>query len=729
MRRPAGDGQMMAGPGGAVDPNAGFGAGNGFAPAQTSFQQPQPQGLNQPVDYQQASQGLNQPAEFQSVAQQPVAQAAQQPMAQQPIAQQQGYQNFAQQPVVQQQEYQHFAQQPVAQPVAPQGYYQPQDLGFHMGQEPAAKRFKGCGDGGARPGGKGGPPRTTGDPLEEGEVRYVSAEAARRAVELFHQSPFNGSMISVALDPSCADGTKIIVTGMPAGLAWQELKDHFQQVGEVHFANVQRSMDGAGKGYGKAEPGRPCVGEVRYTTKEDADKAKNMFNGTFFKGNTISVRPDLSSFNGTKLMVFNIPIGTDWTELREQFVQAGQIAFCGIDASLKGKGKMGKGMQMQAFGAPGFRPPPAHSPMPACGGGWMSHMGPGQQMQQSPVQHMGTDFGAFGGASNSASMPALPDLAGNSYGSLGEVRFDCASTAQQAIALLNGSTFKDSTLSVVQDGGCRDGSRILVFGVPLDADRQELKMHFEQAGRVEFCGWKGKGNKGCGKDKGAPGEELVGEVRFELAAHAEQAAFQLNGSMLAGAPISLERDMTCRDGTRVLARGAPPGTHWTALRDLMAQIGTVAFASFRPLSQVAGGGFAASQMQPAAHGFAGAFAAPGGKGSAMHGTNVPMQAAPLPPPPADSGAVGAPLVGEVIYNNQSQAAQAVQTLNGSLLRNVNISVQFDASAMGGGTVTVYNLPPDCTNEELQAHFGSAVPGPAPMAVVHRGPAAQGGCAS
>jgi hypothetical protein len=96
---------------------------------------------------------------------------------------------------------------------------------------------------------------------------------------------------------------------------------------------------------------------------------------------------------------------------------------------------------------------------------------------------------------------------------------------------------------------------------------------------------------------------------------------------------------------------------------------------------------------------------------------------PAPLPPQDSWAPEAEasnLVGEVIYNSTAQANEAVQTLAGSHLRDCALSVHLDASVMGGGTLTVYNLPAGCTGEELQAHFADSVPGAAPYVVLHEG---------
>jgi RNA recognition motif-containing protein len=369
--------------------------------------------------------------------------------------------------------------------------------------------------------------------------------------------------------------------------------------------------------------------------KEEAERAIQMFNGMVLKGGTIQVRPDLSSQQGTKLLVFNIAVGTDWSELRDHFQQAGQIAFCGIDVPLKGKGKFGKGSH--------FFPPAAGPGYGGYTGGWNAGQGDGSITES---------------------------------GDVGEVRFDSASTAQQAIALLHGSTFKNTTLTVVQDGGCRDGSRVLVFGVPPDVDRQDLKSHFEQAGRVEFCGWKGKGFKGGGKAAGkssfghmnghaAPPGELVGEVRFESPVHAEQAISQLAGSSITGTQISVEIDTSCPDGSRVLVRGIPLGTSWGVLKEHFSQVGPVAFAGYRSQLQA---------MASAGTGFA-------GKGIPAL-TAEPTQALPQHAHPGPQSGAGiarpreVPCVGEVIYNSTAQASQAVRMLSGSQIRGATLAVQM-----------------------------------------------------
>ena len=61
-------------------------------------------------------------------------------------------------------------------------------------------------------------------------MRFFSAAYAQHALQALDQSLLGGQQIMLALDANFPDGTKIIVTNMPAGVGWQELKTHFSQV-------------------------------------------------------------------------------------------------------------------------------------------------------------------------------------------------------------------------------------------------------------------------------------------------------------------------------------------------------------------------------------------------------------------------------------------------------------------------------------------------------------------
>lgn len=82
-----------------------------------------------------------------------------------------------------------------------------------------------------------------------GEVRYDDPSHAQQAIDVLNGSKLGGAEITVTMDRTSTDGSKLVVKGIPAGIEWQELKDHFASVGQIAFANVK----GVGKGKGKAK--------------------------------------------------------------------------------------------------------------------------------------------------------------------------------------------------------------------------------------------------------------------------------------------------------------------------------------------------------------------------------------------------------------------------------------------------------------------------------------------
>lgn len=78
------------------------------------------------------------------------------------------------------------------------------------------------------------------------EVRFDDPEHVQAAMESLQGSVLGGSVLQLTLDSS-QEREKIIVTGLPAGIEWQELKDHFNQVGQVGYCHVN-GPKGKGKG-------------------------------------------------------------------------------------------------------------------------------------------------------------------------------------------------------------------------------------------------------------------------------------------------------------------------------------------------------------------------------------------------------------------------------------------------------------------------------------------------
>merc|ERR1712216_798029 len=67
------------------------------------------------------------------------------------------------------------------------------------------------------------------------ELRYASPMHAQMAVNMLNGAVFNGTKIRLAMDPMSPDGTKLIVSGLPPGTGWQDVKDYCVCVGPVAF--------------------------------------------------------------------------------------------------------------------------------------------------------------------------------------------------------------------------------------------------------------------------------------------------------------------------------------------------------------------------------------------------------------------------------------------------------------------------------------------------------------
>jgi RNA recognition motif-containing protein len=244
-------------------------------------------------------------------------------------------------------------------------------------------------------GGGGGSTKATEDSV--GEVRFETAASATKALTLMNGSQMKGQALSVAQDTTSKDGTKILVTNLPPGIEWQELKDHFQQVGDLAYVNIK----------GGSKSGAKVTGEIRYDTAEAAQQAMAALQGSSMGGSEISISADSSSKDGTKLIVTGVPPGSGWQELKDHFKQAGlPIAYAGISA----------------------------------------------------------------GSSGTA-----------------EVRYDDPAHAQQALQMLNGTILDGATIHVEKAGNSNDGTKLLVTGLGPRTQWQELKDHFKVVGTVAFC--------------------------------------------------------------------------------------------------------------------------------------------------------------------------------------------------------------------------------------------------
>eukprot|EP00421_Protoceratium_reticulatum_P070185 CAMPEP_0168421054 /NCGR_PEP_ID=MMETSP0228-20121227/33085_1 /TAXON_ID=133427 /ORGANISM="Protoceratium reticulatum, Strain CCCM 535 (=CCMP 1889)" /LENGTH=515 /DNA_ID=CAMNT_0008434953 /DNA_START=22 /DNA_END=1565 /DNA_ORIENTATION=- len=423
------------------------------------------------------------------------------------------------------------------------------DVGTEV-QEPPMKRFKGAFAG--KGVGKG---KSTGTPGECGEVRFDNVESAQRAYQVLDNSVLMGVQIRIVPDTHSQDGTKVLVYNMPPGIGWQELKDHFSQVGTVCFASIARK--GLGKGYtppprpaAAAAPGGSCVGEVRFATAEEAIEAITQLNGATFQDKVIAVDTDRSAADGTKLLVYNLPAGTQWQELKDYFLQVGKVVFAGIAGQRLGAA----GLQ----GAGGFGG--------GCKGGPARYFGP---------------------------RPSGPAGGGAGATAAGEVRFDSATTAEQAVQALDGSIFHGQQIKVVQDATSKDGSRLIVSNLPGGTSWQDLKDHFALVGPVAYAGVTnalppqmmaqtlGPSTTYVppGKGKGGGGYTPPVQTGFDFAQHAQLAYSTLDGSVMRGSKITVQPNVSSQDGSKLHVFNLPPNCAWQELKDYFQQCGQVAFAA------------------------------------------------------------------------------------------------------------------------------------------------------
>lgn len=120
-----------------------------------------------------------------------------------------------------------------------------------------------------------------------GIVEFATAEEASEAIASLNDSELMGRQIFVREDreaEKAADAVskRVYVGNLAYGVAWQDLKDHMREAGEVQFAEVMMMQDGRSKG----------CGIVEFVDAEGAKNAIETLNDTELCGRQIFVRED-----------------------------------------------------------------------------------------------------------------------------------------------------------------------------------------------------------------------------------------------------------------------------------------------------------------------------------------------------------------------------------------------------------------------------------------------------
>jgi len=428
-----------------------------------------------------------------------------------------------------------------------------------------------------------------------GEVRYTNPQDAEKALDELQGSECQGNVISVEPDEHSLDGSKVIVKGLPLGIEWQEVKDHFSQCGHVSFASVRLPPLGPAAQAQKIPPPIPGtgIGEVRYDSPADTRRAVMQLNGSLLNGYPITLQMDATSKDGTKLIVYGIAPGVEWQEMKDHFGRIGVVAFANITS--KATIRIGKG---------GASIPHAFS-----------------------VMNKGKSKGLKGMHGGMQSFPAAGPME-----RVGEVRFETNEHATIAMQELNGSVLCGSEIHIQLDAASQDKTKCVVYGIPPGIEWQELKDHFAAVGPVKFANIftpppsmfmatptgpaerpmrfmamptgpterpmrqiSAKGArpsvssshmaKGVYQNApwraGAVSEGPVGEVRFDDPGDVEAAIEHLDGIEVEGYQLSVERDTRSREGSKISVKNLPPGIKWQELKDLCMRVGHVAFVEVR----------------------------------------------------------------------------------------------------------------------------------------------------
>lgn len=132
---------------------------------------------------------------------------------------------------------------------------------------------------------------------------------------------------------------RVYVGNLSWDVAWQDLKDHMRQAGEVIHAEVITEYNGRSKG----------CGIVEYSSEEEAQEAITTLTDTELKGRMIFVREDreTSSQGGhptppsrgqnTSVYVWNLAPETSWQDLKDHMRKAGNVDSATILTNTQGE--------------------------------------------------------------------------------------------------------------------------------------------------------------------------------------------------------------------------------------------------------------------------------------------------------------------------------------------------------------------------------------------------------
>jgi len=328
-----------------------------------------------------------------------------------------------------------------------------------------------------------------------GIVEYANEEDAKEAVSTLNDTELKGRQIFVREDreergsrsgnrfssDETAQSRRVYIGNLSWDVAWQDLKDHMREAGEVSHAEVITEANGRSKG----------CGIVEYVTPEEAQEAISTLSDTELKGRMIFVREDREtnshgnaggggrggggrggSSGATSVYIWNLAYDTSWQDLKDHCRAAGNVDQATILTGSDGK-SIGCGVVVYQH------PKEASRAI--------------RELQNSRLNgrpmHLREDRVQSGGKGGRG-----------------------------------GSRFEDKVSS---------GCQLFVGNLSFDTSWQELKDHFREVGEVEHVDVMEHSD---GRKKG------FGTVRFSNKEDAQNAIKELNGVELEGRALEVRLD-------------------------------------------------------------------------------------------------------------------------------------------------------------------------------------------
>jgi RNA recognition motif-containing protein len=358
-----------------------------------------------------------------------------------------------------------------------------------------------------------------------GIVEFDTVVGAQQAVLTLNDTELNGRQIFVREDREVRTGVafvppspnrvgsgnrfssgeetqtrRVYVGNLSWNVAWQDLKDHMREAGEVLHAEVIMEFNGRSKG----------CGIVEYATPEEAQEAINTLNDTDLKGRMIFVREDRETASqgaqptgprgqNTSVYLWNLSPETSWQDLKDHMRRAGNVDTATILTNAQGE-SIGCGVVVYQ------RPQEAARAI--------------RELQDSELN----------GVPISLREDRAPPGRGGSMGRGGSGRF-----------LGGRGGGRSGRGGRGYGGGGRgsgeEGCQLYVGNLAFETTWRELKDHFRQCGdvkRSEVATGPGGQTKG------------FGTVQFFNKADAEAAISRLNGSELQGRSLEVRLDQKSR---------------------------------------------------------------------------------------------------------------------------------------------------------------------------------------